>query len=227
MDRYKLYRISASFFVAFFIVNFAVLVLSRLDFIHEKSYKAYYQAMITEEEGTKEKQEGILLSPFEAGLNYQKLSDEFNSFFGSDFAFEGYDISKDNVKALKELKTHYRWAYFFSIVSFVAMIYCFGYLHKRRQYMPLLYGGAIATFFTVINFVRICFAKEGVLLGIKNMIFHRRYDYFGDGDIMRSLLPPEYAMYLGIAYLAIVAILVLIFAIIKAVIIYCGRPHKF
>ncbi len=226
MDRYKTYRILASFFVAFFIINFAVLILSRCDFIHERSYEAYYNRQI-QRTTEAEKREGILLSPFEAGLNYEKISKQFNAFFGNDFSFQGYDISKDNVTALREIKTYYRWAYFFSIISFVGMIYCFAFLHKRRQYMPLLYGGALATFFTVINFVRICFARDGVLLGIKNMIFYKRYDFFGDGDIMRSLFSPEFAMCLGIGYLVIVASLILLFAIIKAVIIYCGRPHRF
>ena len=210
MDKYKKYQIIASICVMLFIVNFALclLVMNR----------SVYKKCVVDNEN---------ITSFEAELNYEQLADEFSSFFNSNYELPGYEISSENVDRLNDMKVYYRWAWVISILTFIGAVYSFIILSKRRYYMPLLYGGVLAAFLTSLNAFIVLSSDKPVLEGIRNMIFREDYSYFAEGDVLLKLLPPDFARLLALTYILLVMILVFAMVIIRWLIIYCGRPHKF
>ncbi len=222
MNRYTFYQIIASFCVAIFIVSTALILMCFNRSIYSRCYEDYYNNQ------TEAKAEmGDMLSAFEAQLNYEHLADDFTGFFENEYEFSGYDILDTNVARLKELKFIYRLAWVLALVSLGLGIRSFVVLSKRRQYMPLIYGGTLAAFLTVLNTFFVVSAKDGVLFSLRNMIFKGDYSFFFEGDILRGMLPPDFARMLLLAYIAIVFILILAMVLVRWFINYCGRPHKF
>ncbi len=223
MNRYTVYQIIASFCVAIFIVSTALILTCYNRSIYSRCYENYYN--------TKQKEAKVeadaMLSEFEAQLNYEHLADDFIAFFENEYKFSGYDILETNVDRLKELKSMYRLTWILALVSLGIGIRSFVVLSKRRQYMPLIYGGTLAAFLTVLNTFFIVSAKDGILFAFRNMIFKGDYSFFSEGDILLGMLPPDFAKMLLLAYIAIVFILILAMVLVRWFINYCGRPHKF
>ncbi|MBE5943609.1 MAG: hypothetical protein E7258_01685 [Lachnospiraceae bacterium] len=221
MNRYTLYQVLASLCVAAFIVSAALIILSKNRSIYVRCYDNYIDTL--EEQG----QGDNVLSSFEAQLNYEHMAEGFSTFFGGDIEFSGYPISKNNVEKLNQLKFYYRLAWIVVVISFIGGIKCFYELSKRRLYKPLLYGGLLSAFFTVIQVFVIFMSKEGTLFGLKNMILKGDYNFFAEGDILIGMLPPDFARILLLAYILIVFILILAMVLVRWFIQYCGRPHRF
>lgn len=167
------------------------------------------------------------LSKFEAEQNYNQLADGFTKFFGNNYSDTSYEITKENIEKLNKLKGYYRLAWVVVVFSIVGIVYSYRELSRIRMYMPLLYGGILASVLTVLNAVIIMISHSDTLTGVRNMIIHGDYSYFGDMDLIRWILPPDYGMALAVAYLCIVFILIILAVLIRAIIIFCGRPHKF
>lgn len=223
MNRYTVHQIIASFCVAIFIVSVALILLCENRSIYSKCYEEYYKEQQEQSEDTAK----AMISEFEAKINYEHLADGFTSFFGNDYEFSGYDIAEANVSKLKELKPFYRGAWVLALLSFGFGLRSFMILSKRRQYMPLIYGGTLAAFLTVMNTFFIVSSKDGILFAIRNMIFKGDYSFFAEGDILLGMLPPDFARMLLLAYIVIVFILILVMVLVRWFINYCGRPHKF
>lgn len=138
-----------------------------------------------------------------------------------------YKLSDRNVKLLGRLKGYYRFAWIASIMSFAGAIYSFIILSKRRNYMPLLTGGLAASFLTVFNAFVIGMLKGSTLSGVKNMVMYGDYSYFPDADVIVWCMPPKFGMGLALLYLGIVFGMILFAALIRSIIVFLGRPHKF
>ncbi len=225
MNNYRLHQIIASVSVAIFIMCTALLLLVCNRSVYEKTNKEY-RDMISNTEA--EYPEGEKpLTEFESSVNYNQIADEFTGFFGNDYKLVGYELSDTNIEKLKDLKAYYRWAWVFSISSLIVGIKSFVYLSKRRLYMPLVYGGIISAFITSILTFIMSVSKDGMMGYVRAMVFDRDYGFFSGKDIFVKIIPPEFANKLLIAYVLIVFILIVVMALIRGIIIYCGRPHKF
>ena len=223
MDNYKLHQIIASVCVALFIVTGAVCILCYDRSIYGKCY-TNYQALMNSE--AIEEEYG-LISEFEAKLNYEGLADDFSSFFNGNYNLTGYELSDANEESLKELKIYYRLAWIVMLISAGFGIKSFIFLSKRRLYMPLIYGGTLAGLLTVVNTLFMIGAKGGILYSIKSMIFREDYSFFSGKDILVGIIPPDFARMLFLAYILIVFLLIALMALIRSIIIFCGRPHRF
>lgn len=225
MNNYRLHQLIASVCVAIFIMSGALCLLVRNRSVYERTNKEYRETL--EEISVESDELDKPLTEFEASLNYNQLADEFTSFFGKDYKLMGYDISKENIDALKQLKVYYRWAWVFVIASLVVGTKSFIVLSKRRLYMPLLYGGGIAAVFTTLFTVIMARAEDGMAGHIRRMVFERDYSFFTGQDVLIKVIPPEFANRLLLVYILIVFILIVAMALIRGIIIYCGRPHRF
>ncbi len=224
MKKYNKYQIIATICIALFIISFSLCILAMDRHVYGWCYEDYVDTLhetYGEEIGDK------ALSKFEAEQNYNQLADGFTKFFGSDYPDTSYDITKENIEKLNKLKGYYRLAWIVVVLSIVGMVYSFRELSRVRMYMPLLYGGILASFLTVLNAVIIMLSGSDTLTGVRNMVMHGDYSYFSDMDLIRWILPPDYGMALAFAYLCIVFILIILAVLIRAIIIFCGRPHKF
>lgn len=224
MDKYRKYEIAATICVAIFIVSFSLILLVSNRSVYGICYDKYYEGL-TEIYG--DSIEDKALTPMEAKQNYEQIADGFSNFFKSDYSGVSYKLSERNVKLLNRLKGFYRFAWIVSIISLAGAIYSFIILSKRRNYMPLLTGGLAASFLTVFHAFVIVLSKGTTLSGIKNMIMYGDYSYFPDADVIVWCLPPKFGMNLALLYLGIVFGMILLAALIRLVIVFWGRPHKF
>lgn len=206
----------ASICVALFIISAAFLILVFDNWIYNNCIKGYTPS-----------QESVELSTFEMEMNHKQLNDSFTKFFKKECKIAGYDISSANQNKLRKIKRLYRLAWIISVLSLYVGVRCFIILSKRRAYMPLLYGGLGAMFLTACNALIIMCSHSGLFGGIKEMILHQDYSYFGDEDILGVMFPPSYARFELIGYVGIVFGLVLLMNCIRLTIIFLGRPHKF
>lgn len=221
MEKYRKYEIMATIAVAIFIVCFSLCILVMDRHVYNWCYEDYEKTLTASDIEEKP------LSSFEAEQNYKQLADGFSNFFKSDYSDTSYGITDANVKRLNKLKLYYRLAWLLSIVSIVFMVRAFRELSRVRNYMPLLYGGISAAGLTVLNAFIIMVSNGSTLTGIRNMIMHGDYSYFEDMDLIRWITPPGFAMALALTYLCIVFLMILLAAVIRGIIIFCGRPHKF
>ncbi len=221
MDRFTKYQIIASICVALFITSTAMCILAKNNIIYNRCYEQYY-------EETHQYIKGFpIKSPAEVALYYKQLSESFTDFFGKDYDISGYELTKENIQKLNDIKVYYRLAVVVSITTFIAGVYSMWFISKRRMYMPLIYGGLLAALFTSVNSLVLIFGDNKVISGIRNMIFEMDYGYFSNGDIVISLFPPEYARWLLVAYVAMVLILIVFMVLLRQFIMFLGRPHKF
>lgn len=225
MNNYRVHQIIASVSVTIFILCTALCILVQNRSIYEKTNKEYRKLM--EQTETALKEDDFTVTQFESEVNYNQIADEFSTFFGNDYKLIGYEISHTNVERLKELKSYYRWAWVFAMSSFIVGIRSFIILSKRRLYMPLVYGGMGAAFMTTVFTVIMACSKDGLGGHIRRMVFERDYSFFSGQDVLVKFLPPEFANRLLIAYIVIVLLLILAMLVIRGIIIYCGRPHRF
>lgn len=225
MNNYRVHQIIASVSVTIFILCTALCILVQNRSIYEKTNKEYRKLM--EQTETALKEDDFTVTQFESEVNYNQIADEFSTFFGNDYKLIGYEISHTNVERLKELKSYYRWAWVFAMSSFIVGIRSFIVLSKRRLYMPLVYGGMGAAFMTTVFTVIMACSKNGLGGHIRRMVFERDYSFFSGQDALVKFLPPEFANRLFIAYIVIVLLLILAMLVIRGIIIYCGRPHRF
>ncbi|MDE6024263.1 MAG: hypothetical protein K2G45_02315 [Lachnospiraceae bacterium] len=224
MSKYNKYQIIATICIALFIINFSLCILVMDRHVYGWCYEDYVDTLMeTYGENLGDK----ALSKFEAEQNYNQLADGFTKFFGNNYSDTSYEITKENIEKLNKLKGYYRLAWVVVVFSIVGIVYSYRELSRIRMYMPLLYGGILASVLTVLNAVIIMISHSDTLTGVRNMIIHGDYSYFGDMDLIRWILPPDYGMALAVAYLCIVFILIILAVLIRAIIIFCGRPHKF
>ncbi len=220
----------ASVYVAVFILSAAlcILVMDRKVFAlcpnHADNLYAVSTGTDVSATGTTD---GVVMSEFEIQMIYQQLADDFSSFWSKNYEISGYEITAANTDKLNHLKRYYRFAWIFAIAGFVGTVYCFVILSKRRLYMPFLYGGALAAFLTSIQALVLMVSDAPVASGLRRMILQEDYSYFAEGDILRTLFPPEFARYMAFAYLLLVFGLILLMALIREIIIFRGRPHRF
>ena len=171
--------------------------------------------------------EGVTVSEFEAVLCFEQLSESFRRFFHKTDEFGAYTLTGANIKKIAGLKGYYRMAWVIAIISFVMMIKSFSILSKRRLYKPFNYGSILAGGLTALHWLILMKAKRPVLAGVRAMILHENYDYFADGDLLKTMIPPEYARSMLLHYLLLVFILSLLMIGIRLFILYKGRPHRF
>ena len=229
MDRYKKYSFGATICVALFIISFAFCVLCMNKTVYEKCLDGS-SSRIEEDNGnsdTAAEDTTYEIKDFEAKANFDKLSDDFKSFFKSKYELIGYELDEFNVDRLNHIKNLYRLAWIIAFISFAGMIYSFVILSKRRMFMPFLYGGVLAAFITSLNAFLFIRSDREFWVAARNMVFRADYSYFSDKDILLKILPPEYARWMAVAYLMMVALLILVMVLLRWFIIFLGRPHKF
>lgn len=229
MENYRLHQIIASISVTIFILSAAVCIMVCNRSVYEKANSAYRNSR---EISTGTADDIALgqednMSEFESELSYKQLADSFTSFFKSDYKLVGYELGDANIEKLNRLKGYYRWAWLFAISSFIIGMRSFGILAKRRLYMPLVYGGAGSIVMTGIFTLIMALSSGGMSFQLKNMIFNEDYSYFSQGDILTSIIPPDYARRLFVFYIFAVMGLAIFMMLIRGIIIFCGRPHKF
>lgn len=221
MNTFNRYQLCATISIAIFIVSFSICVLSRDRRAYRISVDNYFESLSDSEYVS------MGLKREQLVLCYDILADEVTSFKGSGYEVPGFVISAENIDRLKRINTACRAAWMTAVISFVAFIYCFILLSRRRLYMPLAYGSAFATLITSILALVVLLSKNPLLKGIKNMILYRNYSYFVEGDIVRSLFVPNFARILIAEFLIIECIVIMVFVIANYLIKRSGRPHEF
>ena len=217
MEIYKKHQLIASVSVALFIVYTAFILLAMNQSVYKRCVKDYKPITA----------EGVTVSEFEAVLCFEQLSESFRRFFHKTDEFGADTLTGANIKKIAGLKGYYRMAWVIAIISFVMMINSFSILSKRRLYKPFNYGSILAGGLTALHWLILMKAKRPVLAGVRAMILHENYDYFADGDLLKTMIPPEYARSMLLHYLLLVFILSLLMIGIRLFILYKGRPHRF
>lgn len=235
MERYRKISFIASLCVALFIINFAFCILCMNKAVYERCFENYVADVNTEEDLTldvstatdTDADYSVRLEDFERKANFEKLSEDFKAFFKGKYELIGYELDEHNVDRLNHIKWFYRLAWFVSIATLAGMVHSFVILSKRRMFMPFIYGGVLAAFFTSVNALVFMKSDKEFYAAARDMVFRKNYSYFSDKDILLQILPPDYARWMAIAYLLFVAVLIILMIFIRWFILFCGRPHKF
>ena len=220
MERYRFYRIIATISIALFIVNFAFVIVCKNKNIYNRCIESNGLVEVSNSEG-------ISIKEFEAKANFNELNEDFTKFFSSKYKLVGYELSKTNIKRLNKIKGYYRMAWVLSIASLAGIIVSIIVLQKRRIFNSFIEGGILSILLTAINFILFLRSKSDVLSGIRDMIFHKNYEYFVSDDVLTMMLPESFASWMAISYIICVVVLMLIMFIIRGIIAFAGRPHRF
>ena len=238
MERYRKISYLATICVALFIISFAFCILCMNKTVYERCFESFAAG---NEVGDEEKNQTVIaetatgtdavyeirLEDFEKKANFEKLSDDFKAFFKGKYELVGYELDEHNVDRLNHIKWFYRLAWLVSIATLAGMVHSFWILSKRRMFMPFIYGGVLAAFFTSVNAFVFVKSDREFFSAARDMVFRQNYRYFSDKDILLQILPPSYARWMAIAYLLFVAVLIILMILIRWFILFCGRPHKF
>ena len=235
MERYRKISFIASLCVALFIINFAFCILCMNKAVYERCFENYVADVNVEEDLTldvstatdTDADYSVRLEDFERKANFEKLSEDFKAFFKGKYELIGYELDEHNVDRLNHIKWFYRLAWLVSIATLAGMVHSFVILSKRRMFMPFIYGGVLAAFFTSVNALVFMKSDKEFYVAARDMVFRKNYSYFSDKDILLQILPPDYARWMAIAYLLFVAVLIILMIFIRWFILFCGRPHKF
>lgn len=214
-QEYRRFLWIASVSIAVFIVSFAICLLA---------YNRSVYRVCTADFDTGE---AVEMSGAEAALYYDQIADSYCSFFKGGYTVAGYELSQANIHQLNRLKGYYRMAWILSLVSFGCAVYSLRRLWRRRETMPYFYGSALAACLTAFLMIRMVFSKKEVYTGLRNMVFRGDYSYFSGNDILHVLLPETFARNLALLYLGIVAVEIFVVVMIRVVIRFAGRPHRF
>ena len=205
----------ASICISVFIVCFGIVLLAFNRWVYHAT-------------GTNTRTEdGVTFTQAEADLYYEQIADSYCSVFKGRYDVAGYTLTDTNIHQLNRLKGYYRLAWILSILSFAGIIYSFRRLWRRRETMPCFYGSAGGALLTAVLLLRIVFSKQEVMRGLKDMIFKQDYSYFQSGDLLCRLLSGAYARNMLLMYLGIVAAEIAVFVLIRVIIRFAGRPHRF
>ena len=235
MERYRKISFIASLCVALFIINFAFCILCMNKAVYERCFENYVADVNVEEDLTldvstatdTDADYSVRLEDFERKANFEKLSEDFKAFFKGKYELIGYELDEHNVDRLNHIKWFYRLAWFVSIATLAGMVHSFVILSKRRMFMPFIYGGVLAAFFTSVNALVFMKSDKEFYVAARDMVFRKNYSYFSDKDILLQILPPDYARWMAISYLLFVAVLIILMIFIRWFILFCVRPHKF
>lgn len=232
-NRYRLYRAVATICIALFVANMAFCLMCTDKYIYKKTYAGWIESEEDESEeedvaASTSEVDYTRLSQFQAELIFQELSDDFLAFFSSKFEITGHELNAENVKALNTLKWRFRKSVVVVILSVIVFTYCYAKsLHRRRDLLPFLYGSILSVTFAGLKILSVVLARHGVKAGIKAMILHGDYGYFSQGDILEKLIPQDYARFMGLLYIFWVVVFVLVVLLVRKLIIFAGRPHKY
>lgn len=214
-EEYRRFRWMASICISVFIVCFGIVLLAFNRWVYHAS-------------GTNtQTEDGVTFTQAEADLYYEQIADSYCSFFKGRYDVAGYTLTDTNIHQLNRLKGYYRLAWILSILSFAGIIYSFRRLWRRRETMPCFYGSAGGALLAAVLLLRIVFSKREVMRGLKDMIFKQDYSYFQSGDLLCRLLSGAYARNMLLMYLGIVAAEIAVFVLIRVIIRFAGRPHRF
>lgn len=214
-EEYRRFQWMASICISVFIVCFGIVLLAFNRWVYHAT-------------GTNtQTEDGVTFTQAEADLYYEQIADSYCSFFKGRYDVAGYTLTDTNIHQLNRLKGYYRLAWILSILSFAGIIYSFRRLWRRRETMPCFYGSAGGALLAAVLLLRIVFSKREVMRGLKNMIFKQDYSYFQSGDLLCRLLSGAYARNMLLMYLGIVAAEIAVFVLIRVIIRFAGRPHRF
>ncbi len=233
MIKYKKHQFFASIWVAIFIVSFSLCLMVMNRSVYSKSLgemdTIFLENYLEFKSISKQIDDRINrdITTYEMEMDYRYLAEDFSSFFKIKYDSMDYDIKPDNIDKLNSLKAYYRTSWLFAVVSLTGMLYSFNILRKGRYFSSLLYGSLISVFITVINAFRFFMSDKTVISGLRDMVLYKDYSYFIEGDMLLVFIPPDFARNLALAYLFFVVSLIVLMLLIRLIIIYRGRPHKF
>lgn len=222
MKKYNYYQVLASVSLALFIVCLAFGLVSKDRKIYKKSIEEYEEAIVVKTDTGEQE-----LSDFEAELCYELIADAVTSFSSESYEVLGYDIHEENLDKLEEMHRFLNRVWIISVMAFLVAICCFVVLSRRRMYKSFLYGGVLAAFMTAAEALIVMTSRGELISGIRCMVLKKDYGYFAEGDIIRAILPPDFAGNLAIAYLVTVLLLIIMMVLVRTIIVLSGRPHRF
>ncbi len=210
-EKYKLSELAASFFLAVFIICMALIITANSLWAYRNSAEE-----LTGSEGS-----------FEAELNYEILKDEFCRFGNRDFSGLTINLSGENTDRISSLKSYYDRAVVFAVISVAAFLFFFIKAAKRKRYQSFLYGALGGIFLTLLNMIRFFVSGNPVIKGVRDMVIHKDYSFFDSGDGFTDILPPNLALNTALFYIMAVLALAGVFVLIRLIIRFINRPHRF
>lgn len=233
MKNHRKYQIMATICIGVFVVCFAVCMTALNRSVYNKCIEQasdkFYIEYVTRgyTTGTIQTSYNKELVSLELSLNYDRLADDFCSYFGKGYDIPNNELEENNIEGLDAIKVYYRWSVILMIVSGAGIIYCLLHLYKGRYYSPFLYGGLLGILFLAFQGLSLIISDQVVVSGLRDMIFHEDYSFFRDKDILLWMIPPEYARWLAITYFAFGIGVAIVFLLLRAITLHRSKPHKF
>lgn len=217
MNQYTKHQVIASICVALFIVNFAFIMMAH----NRSTFRKCSEGMSVTDD------QRIEHSGLEAQICFEELADSYCNFFKGDYEVVGHKVSEDNIDLLKRYQWYYRMAWIIVVLSVIYAIRSFVVLSTRRLYMPLLYGGAGAIALTLLHVLRIATSGKELYTYVRDMVFHKDYSCFVKDGVFGWMIPENYGPWIFATYILYVVGLCAFMALVRAIIIFKGRPHKY
>ena len=137
------------------------------------------------------------------------------------------NLSGENTDRISSLKSYYDRAVVFAVISVAAFLFFFIKAAKRKRYQSFLYGALGGIFLTLLNMIRFFVSGNPVIKGVRDMVIHKDYSFFDSGDGFTDILPPNLALNTALFYIMAVLALAGVFVLIRLIIRFINRPHRF
>lgn len=227
MFKYRFFQIVLAIAVVMLIVSSAVFLSFYAVYIREEEYQSEISGKTittVESDGTE-----VELTDFEAWLEYSIIADGFKETGNNvDFDKGNVTLCDYNQAQLKELKKVKDEAKRMIFLSVILLLVGFLAVKKRRMYECVVWGGAGASVIGLISLVLLALSKHGILYGVREMVFHGRYDvFFSKEDSLISLIPETLAVKMFLIYTMVILAGLIITIIVRLISWRKTQPHKF
>lgn len=225
MAKYRFFQVIMALSLVILIISSAVMCSFMVRKISQGNYRPQKSGKITSVMNNGQTEE---LTDLDAWVEYSIISDGLDGSGDEDFRAGNIYLSTENEIRLDQLKDIKSKASNGVFISLVILIACFVVIKRRRLYECVVWGGAAGVIIGLISFLMMLLSKNGILYGMKKLIFDGDSTVLFPGhDVLPDIIPSGLGLKVLCVYLGTILVGLVITIVVRVVSYKKSRPHKF
>mgnify|MGYP002528832437 FL=1 len=225
MAKYRFFQVIMALALVILIISSAVMCSFMVRKVSEGNYKPQKSGKIMSVMNNGQSEE---LSELDAWVEYSIISDGLDGSGSEDYRAGNIYLSTENEIRLDQLKDIKSKASNGMFISLVILIACFVIIKKRRLYECVAWGGAAGVIIGIISFLMMLFSRNGILYGMKKLIFDGDSTALFPGhDVLADIIPSGLGLKVLCVYLGTIFVGLVVTIIVRVVSYKKSRPHRF
>ena len=225
MAKYRFFQVVMALSLVILIISSAVMSSFMVRKVSQVNYKPYKDVKITSVMNTGQTEE---LSDLDAWVEYSIISDGLDGTENDDYRKGNIYLSTENEIRLDQLRDIKSKASNGVFISIVILIACFVVIRRRRLYECVVWGGAAGVITGIISFLMMLLSKNGILYGMKKLIFDGNPTVLFPGhDVLPDIIPSGLGVNVLCVYMGTIFVGLAVTIIVRVISYKKSRPHKF